>query len=97
MRLIKLKIIKEPHQLFRGANGIVTAGITVRDLDAPDGAELNRMYPYMVEWDINTFSLTNDSKKYAELLGMTEEDYSKVLVKCKEIERCPHCGQLRNN
>ena len=78
---MKLEVVQGPHVLFRGSNGKITAGITVRNLNAPVDAVQDRNYPYAVKWDINTCSL--EQKTFPGL----EDHHEAPVARCRVLEQ----------
>lgn len=62
----ELKLVKGPHILFRGTNGVKTTGITVESTKPREEVEdVGRAR----RWSINLYTLQSHPERYAEMLG----------------------------
>lgn len=73
------RIIKGPHVLFVGANGTVTAGITVERI-APMSVG------YRNPFDINGYSLKADRAQLCTMLGLNQRDYDAIVADVSQLE-----------
>lgn len=77
-----LNLIKGPHVLFRGTNGLKTPGITV-EIIGPKSEVEDRGFSR--RFDINMFSLQAHPDKFAERLGLPS--LNKMLTDLEKLAR----------
>ena len=79
------KITDGPHLLFTGGNGRKCFGITVKALEDGSKHGLSNL------WNINSYSIHNKEPYFNEYLGITDEEYSKLISELDELEKQNDC------
>jgi hypothetical protein len=81
LEMKELKLVKGPHVLFRGSNGVKTPGITVESLGPKEKIEDRGRAR---RFDINLYTLQAHPERYAEALGQPIE---KMITDLEKLAR----------